>query len=102
MGPHRKKSTNASRTKKILLSSVGAAAFAGAALAQVTGPTAPLKLQTNYYGYSAGVSLRGGYSDNINLQRGALKEDEFFLSTLLTGGAVVSTPRVTALVLGDL
>lgn len=102
MRPHRTKPKTLSRAKKILFASAGGAAFAGAALAQVTAPTAPLKLQTNYFGYSAGVSVRGGYSDNINLQRGALKEDEFFMSTLFTGGAIVSTPRVTALVLGDL
>lgn len=102
MGKQRKKPNMTSRAKRILLASTATAAFAGAALAQVTAPTAPLKLQTNYFGYSAGVSLRAGYSDNINLQRGALKKDEYYLSSLFTGGAVVSTPRVTALILGDL
>ncbi|PQA89006.1 hypothetical protein [Hyphococcus luteus] len=102
MGQQRKKPNKMSRVKKTLLASAATAGFAGAALAQVTNPTAPLKMQTDYFGYSAGVSARAGYSDNINLQRGALKKDEFFLSTLFTGGAIVSTPRVTGLILGDL
>ncbi len=100
--PRKKPNFKTPRAKKILLASAATAGFAGAALAQATNPSAPLKMQTDYLGYAAGVSLRAGYSDNINLQRGALKEDEFYLSTLLTGGAVVSTPRVTGLVIGDL
>ena len=75
---------------------------AGVASAQVQQPSAPLQLRTDYLGYSASASARVGYSDNINLQRDELADSELFLSTLLTGGAVVSTPRVTGLLLGDL
>ena len=82
--------------------SLAALGSAGAAMAQVQQPSAPLQLRTDYLGYSASASARVGYSDNINLQRDELADSELFLSTLLTGGAVVSTPRVTALFLGDL
>jgi uncharacterized protein (PEP-CTERM system associated) len=88
--------------KKALLAGVAVSVTAGAAIAQVTSPNAPLKLSTDYFGYAAGVSVRAGYSDNINLERGALKDEEYILSTFLTGGAIYSTPRVTALILGDL
>lgn len=102
MGQHRKNPKMTSRMKKALLATAASGLIASAAVAQVTSPNAPLKLQTDYFGYAAGVSVRGSYSDNINLQRGALKDDEFILSTLFTGGAIMSTPRVTALVIGDL
>jgi uncharacterized protein (PEP-CTERM system associated) len=102
MGQQRKIPMITSRTKKALLASVGFGVFATAALAQVAAPDAPLKMQTDYFGYAASVSVRAGYSDNINLQRDALKDDEFILSTLFTGGAILSTPRVTGLILGDL
>ena len=90
------------RLRRSLLMTAGTALFAGAALAQATSPNPPLKLQTDYFGYAAGASARLSYSDNINLQRGALKDDEFITSAFLTGGAIISTPRVTGLVLGDL
>ncbi|WDI32008.1 hypothetical protein PUV54_02240 [Hyphococcus flavus] len=88
--------------RKALLASVATGVTAGAAIAQVTAPNAPLSLSTDYFGYAAGVSVRGSYSDNINLQRDGLKNDEYILSTFLTGGAIYSSPRVTAVVLGDL
>lgn len=102
MGQERKNPKMSARMKKALFASTAAGLVASAAMAQVDGPEAPLKLQTDYFGYAAGVSVRGSYSDNINLSRGALKDDEFILSTLFTGGAILSTPRVTGLILGDL
>ena len=63
---------------------------------------APLTMQTDYLGYGLGVSLRALYSDNINLQSGANSEDEIVLSNNYSGAAIVSTPLVTAIVLGDL
>lgn len=102
MGQQRKNPKMNARTKKLLLASAATGLIASAAVAQVDGPEAPLKLQTDYFGYSAGVSVRGSYSDNINLSRGALKDDEFIMSTLFTGGAILSTPRVTGLIIGDL
>ncbi len=102
MGQHRKNPVTLSRTKKALLASAGLGVFATAAIAQVAGPDAPLKMQTDYFGYAASVSVRAGYSDNINLSRSALKDDEYILSTMFSGGAILSTPRVTALVMGDL
>ena len=102
MGLMSKNPNNTSKLKKVLLAGGAFSVFAGAALAQVAAPNAPLKLQTDYFGYAAGASVRMSYSDNINLQRGALADDEFIASTFLTGGAILSTPRVTALILGDL
>lgn len=95
------KLTNASM-RTTLLAGAAVILTAGAAIAQVAAPNAPLKLSTDYFGYAAGVSVRASYSDNINLARGPLEDDEYILSTFLTGGAVYSSPRVTALVLGDL
>lgn len=74
----------------------------GAAFAQSNAPSAPLSFRTDYFGYSLSGSARVGYSDNINLTSGANKDDEVILSTLFTGGAIVSTPRVTGVLLGDL
>ncbi len=88
--------------KAALMAGACMGVFGGAALAQEQGPTAPLKMKTSYLGYSAGVSTRFSYTDNINLQRDGLKDDEYILSTVLTGGAIVSTKRVTGIVLGDL
>ncbi|MFC2952105.1 hypothetical protein ACFOOP_09195 [Marinicaulis aureus] len=102
MGKHIKKPVAAPRTKAALLASAGIGVFATASFAQVAAPNAPLKMQTDYFGYAASASLRGGYSDNINLSRSGLKEDEFSISTMFSGGAIVSTHRVTAIALGDL
>ncbi len=102
MGQHRTYPILTARTKKALLASIGLGVFATAALAQVASPDAPLKMQTDYFGYAASMSVRAGYSDNINLQRSALKDDEYILSTLFSGGAIYSTNRVTALIMGDL
>ena len=74
----------------------------GAAFAQPADPSAPLSFRTDYFGYSLSGSAQAGYSDNIDLTSGPDKDDEFILSTLFTGGAIVSTPRVTGILLGDL
>ncbi len=102
MGKLTEKSVVTSRIRQALLTSAVAGLTAGTAIAQVAAPGAPLKLATDYFGYAAGVSVRGSYSDNINLARGALEDDEYIISTFITGGAIYSSPRVTALVLGDL
>lgn len=88
--------------KRALMAGVGCGVFASAAMAQVTAPEPPLKMQTDYFGYAASVSTRFTYTDNINLERNGLEDDEYIVSTMLSGGAIVSTPRVTALILGDL
>ncbi|MEZ5892824.1 MAG: hypothetical protein R3C58_06725 [Parvularculaceae bacterium] len=90
------------RTKKALFCASAIGVLAGAAAAQVAQPDAPLKLRTDYFGYSASASARASYTDNIGLARDGLKDSEYALSTLFSGGAIVSTPRVTALILGDL
>lgn len=79
---------------------IGAMINAGAA--QVSQANAPLTLKNDFLGYSAGLSTRATYSDNINLQNSGAKNDEFIISTSLSGGVIVSTRRVTAIVLGDL
>jgi uncharacterized protein (PEP-CTERM system associated) len=85
-----------------LMAGVCASVLSGTAFAQVAGPEAPLKMKTDYLGYAAAVSTRFTYTDNLDLRRDGLKDDEYILSTVLTGGAIISTKRLTALVLGDL
>lgn len=86
--------------------------FSGA-FAQIITPTAPLKLKSDFLGYSFSVSPRVGYTDNINLLSDETisfldaNDDSFnagqtFLSNLLTANAIVSHPRFTALFSGDL
>ena len=87
--------------KKSLAAGASLGVMASAAFGQVSAPDAPLELKSDYLGYSAGVSARVGYSDNINLSS-TDPDDEIFLSTMFTGGAIVSTPRVTAIALADL
>ncbi|MEM9495615.1 MAG: hypothetical protein AAGA09_06390 [Pseudomonadota bacterium] len=94
-----------SRLRRLLMVGACSAAAASAAVAQVGIPatsTAPLKLRTDYFGYSAGVSARVGYTDNINLVRNELAEDEITASSVFSLGAIISKPRVTGIVLGDL
>jgi uncharacterized protein (PEP-CTERM system associated) len=88
--------------KSALMAGVCASVLSGTAFAQVGGPEAPLKMKSDYLGYSAAVSTRFTYSDNLDLRRDGLKDDEYILSTILTGGAIISTKRLTALVMGDL
>jgi len=102
MGKHTNIPAAAPRMKTALLASASIGVFATASFAQVASPDAPLKMQTDYFGYAASASVRAGYSDNINLERSELKDDEFILSTMFSGGAIVSTPRMTALIQGDL
>lgn len=88
--------------RQALLAGVGVGASVGAAMAQMAEPSAPLTFRTDYLGYAASASPRVTFTDNINLASGDAKDSEIILSTLFTGGAIVSTPRVTALFLGDL
>lgn len=86
----------------VLMGAAGASVLSMAATAQVPSNDAELQLRTDYLGYAASVSPRFIYSDNINLQRGALADDEYIFSTLFTGGAIITTPRVTGIIQGDL
>ncbi len=88
--------------KYALMAGVGGGAFVSIAIAQVPNASAPLKLRTDYFGYAASATVRAAYSDNLTLQRDALADDEFIFSTQLTGGAIISAPRVTGIILGDL
>lgn len=102
MGPTKKRLSINGGVRKALLAGAAMTVTAGAAIAQVSTPNPPLKLSTDYFGYAAGVSVRAGYSDNINLESGSMADEEYILSALFTGGAIYSTPRVTAIILGDL
>ena len=102
MGQTNRRRFTKSGLKKSLITGVALGVMGATATAQVAAPNAPLKLRTDYLGYAVGVSARVSYTDNINLRRSGLKDDEVILSTLVTGGAIVSSPRVTALILGDL
>ncbi|MFQ5564169.1 MAG: hypothetical protein ACE5FO_11425 [Parvularculaceae bacterium] len=76
--------------------------IAGEAAAQISSPTAPLRMRSSFLGYSASVNPRVAYSDNLNLVRDEIKDDDVVLSNLLTGGLIVSNDRVTAIFSGDL
>lgn len=73
-------------------------------------PAPPLRLKSDFLGYSVSVSPRVGYSDNINLVPQTFLDnapedfvdDEILLSTLTTANAIVSTRRFTGLISGDL
>ena len=60
MGQQRNNPKIALRTKNALLASAGFGVFATAALAQVAAPDAPLKMQTDYFGYAASVLCARG------------------------------------------
>ncbi|MBI1366535.1 MAG: hypothetical protein GC153_11350 [Alphaproteobacteria bacterium] len=80
-----------------------ACVLASGAAAQVTNnPSAPLKMKTNYFGYSASVSPRVAYSDNINLAPKGLEQSSAFLSNLISGAAIYSGKRFTGVINGDL
>ena len=106
MGKNMRRPLTRSGLKKALAAGVALGALGSVALAQ-NGPggrqaNAPLKLQNDYLGYAAGASARLSYSDNINLRSDGLENDELITAGRLTGGAIVSTRRITALFLGDL
>lgn len=90
------------KLKNALYLGVALSLLGGIAQAQNKEPSAPLQLRTDYFGYSLSASARVGYSDNITLTGGPNKNDEIILSTLFSGGAIISTPRVTGILLGDL
>ncbi|MEL6360801.1 MAG: hypothetical protein AAFR21_06915 [Pseudomonadota bacterium] len=96
------RTTLSSNVRCVLLASatalVGQQAFAQSS----TTPLAPLSFKTNYFGYSAGVSPRVGYSDNIQLAPDGLGDDQFFVSNVFTANAIYSTRRFTGLFSGDL
>jgi uncharacterized protein (PEP-CTERM system associated) len=89
------------RLRGALLASAACAVATGA-IAQISEPTAPLRLRTDYFGWSASVSPRVSYSDNINLAPDGLEDDSLIVSNLFTGAAIVSTRRFTGIVSGDL
>ncbi len=72
------------------------------ALAQVGAPAAPLRLKSDFLGYSVSLSPRVGYTDNINLAPDEFRDGQTILSNLLTANAIISHPRFTALFSGDL
>ncbi len=76
--------------------------LAAGAVAQITAPQPPLKFKTDYLGYAASISPRATYTDNIDLAPDGQEEDEVILSTLLTGSAIFSNNRLTAVFNGNL
>jgi len=80
----------------------------GSALAQDTTPRAPLRLKSDFLGYSFSLSPRVTYTDNINLATEPVlptdlpADGQTILSNLFTANAIVSNPRFTALFSGDL
>ncbi|MEE2692499.1 MAG: hypothetical protein VX640_13255 [Pseudomonadota bacterium] len=92
----------ASRGVKAALLAGAACIVASTAMAQTAEPTAPLRLRSDYFGWGASVSPRVGYTDNLNLAPDGLEEDSFIFSNLFSGGAIISKPRFTGIVSGDL
>lgn len=85
---------------------LGGVAIATAALAQgdfsFNQDGAPLRLKSDYYGYAATISPRVGYTDNIDLAPDGLEDGSAYFSTVLSGSAIYSTPRLTAIAGGNL
>ncbi len=92
----------AQRGLKAALFAGCAATVISSAAAQLAEPTAPLRLRTDYFGWGASVSPRISYTDNINLAPDGLEEDSFVFSNLFTGAAIMSRPRFTGIISGDL
>jgi uncharacterized protein (PEP-CTERM system associated) len=91
-----------------------AALLAGAALAATSAAIAqndddyrfgiedaPLRLESDYFGYSATISPRAGYTTNINLAPDGLEEGSAYFSTVLAGSAIYSKPRLTGIISGS-
>ncbi|MEX0644849.1 MAG: hypothetical protein WD076_06040 [Parvularculaceae bacterium] len=92
----------AGRALKAALFASAASALGFGALAEVGTPSPPLRMKSDYFGYSAAMSPRVGYSDNINLAPDGLKENSFTASNLFSGAAIYSSKRFTGLLSGDL
>ncbi len=92
----------AGRLLKAALFASAASAVAVGALADVNPPSPPLRMTSDYFGYSASISPRVGFSDNINLAPDGLRDDAFTASTLFSGAAIYSSKRITGLLSGDL
>ncbi|NWG72498.1 MAG: hypothetical protein HXY23_12975 [Parvularculaceae bacterium] len=63
---------------------------------------APLRLKSDYYGYSASISPRAGYTTNVNLSPDGLEEGSAYFSTVLQGSAIYSKPRLTGIISGTI
>ncbi|HXI85990.1 MAG TPA: hypothetical protein VNH64_00920, partial [Parvularculaceae bacterium] len=72
------------------------------ASAQIPNSAPPLRLRTNYFGYSASVSPRVAYSDNFNLSPNGSKQSSAFVSNVFSGAAIYSGKRFTGVINGDL
>jgi len=62
----------------------------------------PLRLKSDYFGYSASISPRAGYTTNIDLSPDGFKEGSAYFSTVFQGSAIYSKPRLTGIVSGTL
>lgn len=91
-----------SRLRSLLAVGVSAGVLAGIGLAQVPTTDPELRLREGNFGHALSISPRVTYTDNVNLQREGFEQDELFISTLFSGGAIVTTPSVTGIILGDL
>ena len=90
------------RATALLLGGVSLAAIGTVSIAQSLTADPPLRMQTDYFGYSASIAGRLAYSDNIRLAPDGFEDEEYIASTVFSGGAITSTNRFTGIVLGDL
>ncbi len=102
MASHKPLATRRRLAQSALLMVSALGATAHSALAQITTPSAPLRLRSDYLGYAASVSPRVTYTDNIELAPDEFARDDFILSTLFSGSAIVSNRRFTGIIDGDL
>jgi uncharacterized protein (PEP-CTERM system associated) len=90
--------------RSALLAGVAAAA-ASAAFAQsdfqFQQDGAPLRLKSDYYGYAATISPRVGYTTNLDLAPEGFENGSAIFSTVLSGSAIYSTKRLTAIAGGS-
>lgn len=100
----------------LMVIATGGFAYNQTANAQAVAPSPPLRLKSDFLGYSVSLSPRVGYTDNINLvssrqfdadgnvisEDNPFREGQTILSNLVTANAIISHPRFTALFSGDL
>lgn len=99
------------QTLRIALLAGAALAVTSAAIAQYSrdddeysfgDEDTPLRLKSDYYGYSASISPRAGYTTNINLAPDGFEEGSAYFSTVLQGSAIYSKPRLTGIISGTI
>ena len=88
--------------KKALIAGVSSGILFNVALAQVDGADPEVKFRNDFIGYALALSPRVSFTDNINLNPDGARDSEVIVSNQISGGAIASTRRITALAIGDI